>query len=280
PDFMEKLYVKMEGVPRYVLQFPWVILGRDKNATAEAEDEAYRGVDEAIKCVKNPAMLLECFAHGRDSLEFSSRILHRWPTADNKSYYLAWASPHIQQEIVIQLKEKSWAVLLRNLVHGGQETARGPLFELYVYYIFRKGGLSFEIKDLETGTACAHLNIPANSPVKHIQSLDELSELSAERKKVSKMPLFIPTIPNFPCIDLALAPDKLFQATVSLNHPIKQAPLKEIAESILGDEWKKSGKNRKHLGLYFVVPKRIYADFKAQDYSTSTGTASKKVPAI
>ncbi|KAG0364505.1 hypothetical protein BGZ54_007439, partial [Gamsiella multidivaricata] len=107
PDFMEKLYVKMEGVPRYVLQFPWVILGRDKNATVEAEDEAYCGVDEAIKRVKDPAMLLECFAHGRVSLEFSSRILHQWPTEDNKSYWLAWASPHIQQEIVEQLKEKS-----------------------------------------------------------------------------------------------------------------------------------------------------------------------------
>ncbi|KAG0245629.1 hypothetical protein BG011_002751, partial [Mortierella polycephala] len=94
------------------------------------------------------------------------------------------------------------------------------------------------------------------------------------------MPLFIPTIPNFPCIDLALAPDKLFQATVSLNHPIKQAPLKELAENILGNEWEKGGKNGSHLGLYFVVPNRIYADFKAQDYCTSAGVVSQKVPAI
>ncbi|KAG0290729.1 hypothetical protein BGZ98_003304, partial [Dissophora globulifera] len=94
------------------------------------------------------------------------------------------------------------------------------------------------------------------------------------------MPLFIPTIPSFPCIDLALASNKLFQVTVSLNHPIKQTPLKEIAESILGNEWKKGGKSENHLGLYFVVPNWIYADFRAQGYSTSAGMASQKVPTI
>ncbi|KAF9147840.1 hypothetical protein BGX21_006175, partial [Mortierella sp. AD011] len=184
------------------------------------------------------------------------------------------------QEIVNQLKDKSWVVLLKSLVHGGEEIAKGPLFELYVHHIFQKGGFSFEIKDLEAGTACGHLTIPANSPVVHIESLDELSGLSAKFKKGSKMPLFKPTIPNFPCIDLALAPDKLFQVTVSSDHPIKQAPLKEIAESILGSKWEKGGKKGKHLGLYFVVPDRIYAKFKAQSYSTITGAASKNVPKI
>ncbi|KAI8351237.1 hypothetical protein B0O80DRAFT_456080 [Mortierella sp. GBAus27b] len=90
------------------------------------------------------------------------------------------------------------------------------------------------------------------------------------------MPLFIPTFSNFPCIDLALAPDKLFQVTVSGEHPIKQAPLKDIVTAILGDE----PKGNARVGLYFVVPNRIYDEFKVQSYSTAAGTTSKKVPGI
>ncbi|KAG0290730.1 hypothetical protein BGZ98_003305 [Dissophora globulifera] len=107
PEFVEMLYVKMGGIPRYVLRSPSIVLQRDPTDIANAENEAYRRVKEAIDRVKEPDMLLECFAHGRDSLEFSSRILHRWPKDKNRECYLAWASPHIQEEIAKQLREKS-----------------------------------------------------------------------------------------------------------------------------------------------------------------------------
>src|SRR5262249_49881867 len=86
--------------------------------------------------------------------------------------------------------------------------------------------------------------------------------------------LFIPTVPNFPCLDLFLAPDGLFQVTVSSNHPVKQAPLKDIAESILGNNWNATNKE---LRLYFVVPSDIYDNFMAQNYLTTAGAVSQNI---
>ncbi|KAF9919233.1 hypothetical protein BGZ65_012276, partial [Modicella reniformis] len=62
--------------------------------------------------------------------------------------------------------------------------------------------------------------------------------------------------------------------TVSLDHPIKQEPLKNIVEAIRGKS------NDVHVGLYFVVPNRIYDEFKVQSYSTAAGATSKIVPGI
>lgn len=63
---------------------------------------------------------------------------------------------------------------------------------------------------------------------------------------------------------------------MSLKHPIKQALLKEIVEAILGKE----PETNTHVGLYFVVPNKIYDEFEFQNYSTAAGTDSKKVPGI
>jgi len=345
PKFLERLYAKIGGIPRYVLESPSVELGRIRKATGrykranvekeadvedmkesdvedmesdvedmesdvedmesdvedmkesdvedmkesdvedmkesdvedmkesdvedKAEMRAYLRIKEAVDFVQEPHKLLECFAN---ALQFSGRILHRWPNTAHDDYCLKWGSEHIKDEIVKCLKSRSWAVLLQSLVHGGQEISKGLLFELYIHHIFRKGGFSFEIKALEDEEVCGPLDIPANSPVKNIRTVADLSTLSAEW---SEMPLFILTFSNFPCIDLALAPDKLFQVTVSLNHPIKQAPLKEIVEAILGEV----PETNTYVGLYFVVPNSIY-EFKVQSYSTAAGTTSEKVPGI
>ncbi|KAI8351411.1 hypothetical protein B0O80DRAFT_118020 [Mortierella sp. GBAus27b] len=301
-EFLEKLYAKIGGIPRYVLQAPSIELGRNMEATEtdvgdkaekgayrrvedeadmeayrraedKAEMEAYRRVKGAVESVKEPHELLECFADGRDSPEFSGRILHRWPNAAHDDYYLKWGSEHIKDEIVKRLKSRSWTTLLDHLAKGGYEISKGLLFELYVHHIFRKGDFTFDIKALGDEEVCGRLHIPANSPVENIRTVADLSALSETR---SEMPLFIPTFSNFPCIDLALAPDKLFQVTVSSEHPIKQAPLEKIVTAILGDEPNKNAR----VGLYFVVPNGIYDKFKVQSYSTAKETTSKKVPGI
>ncbi|KAG0245914.1 hypothetical protein BG011_002628, partial [Mortierella polycephala] len=48
PEFVEMLYVKMGGIPRYVLQSPSIVLGRNPKDIIKAEKEAYRRVKEAI----------------------------------------------------------------------------------------------------------------------------------------------------------------------------------------------------------------------------------------
>ena len=143
--------------------------------------------------------------------------------------------------------------------------ARGCLFEIYVRYIFRKGGHTFEIKKLE-GNHTSQLQIPDNPTVQPFKKSSELSAATVGK-------LFLPTIPNFPCLDLYLAPDKLFQVTVSSDHPIKQKHLNDIVKNIIGN-------TNRELRLYFVVPNEIYSNFKTQNYLTDTGSVSQAVPIV
>ena len=84
----------------------------------------------------------------------------------------------------------------------------------------------------------------------------------------------MPTIPNFPAIDLALAPSSIFQVTISKDHSVKQAHLEEIVQNILAD-----GKPRK-LRLYFIVPSDIYDDFPLQNLLNVDGKKAQKVPKV
>ncbi|KAF9943781.1 hypothetical protein BGZ65_000287, partial [Modicella reniformis] len=157
--FLERLHAKIGGIPRYVLKSPATKIRRIganvpyEKAVVEdrAEIEAYRRVKEAIEFVKDPSILVNCIANKKETLQFSGRILHRWPNPDHESYHLKWGSPHIQNEIINCLKSQAWGRVLEDLVQGGQEISKGPLFEIYVHHIFRKGGLSFEVKELENG---------------------------------------------------------------------------------------------------------------------------------
>ncbi|KAF9368438.1 hypothetical protein BGX21_006583 [Mortierella sp. AD011] len=114
-NFMEVLYFRMGGVPRYVLQTPADILSNDENAVEAAEKAACSRVNEAIETVEDAAKLLQCFAQGMESKEFSGRILHRWPTADHNSFYLDWASPSVKTQIVEKLKDQAWKKVLTQL---------------------------------------------------------------------------------------------------------------------------------------------------------------------
>ncbi|KAF9079547.1 hypothetical protein BGX27_006290, partial [Mortierella sp. AM989] len=176
----------------------------------------FRNVRNVVHCIasahsdaracKDPPTLLQCFAQGKDTLESSGRILHRWPMDNHQNYYLKWASPHVQAEIVKQLEDKSWKELLKDLVTGGKDIARGPLFELYVPYsvshrIFEsvrgqckmsrntlctpylpKRRLRFEIKSLTPNSKTGVFNILLGPPVTPIRTVDEFSSLPEGQK--------------------------------------------------------------------------------------------------
>lgn len=266
-DLMERLYTKMGGVPRYVLQASAKVLARDPNDTTTAEDQAFVRVRRAIDEVKDAAKLLEYIGQAKDSLELSSRLLHRWPNEnDRRCFHLKWASVYIQVEIERKLNDQTWVELLKDLVRKDQYIARGPLFELYVLHIFRKGGYKFEIKKLEGDLSLSDQEILKDLP---IQTFTKTAELFTP----TDMTLFIPTISNFPCLDLFVSPNDLFQVTVSLDHPVKQNKLKEIVDSIL------KGTNRQ-LKLCFIVPDDIYDNFRKQNYTTEIGTVSQRIPIL
>ena len=63
--------------------------------------------------------------------------------------------------------------------------------------------------------------------------------------------------PNFPCINIILTPNSLFQITISKYHPIIQEPLWKILEKLLMTE---------KISLYFVMLEANFNTFTAQNY--------------
>jgi hypothetical protein len=81
-----------------------------------------------------------------------------------------------------------------------------------------------------------------------------------ELSKHSKKSLLLPSISNFGAIDFCVMPDKLFQVTLSKDHPIKQKALEAVVTNMPTDQ--------KKIYLYFVVSDEIYDGFKEQSYLT------------
>lgn len=250
-ELMKTLYQKIGGVPRYVLEAPSVEFSRN-GTFISASRSAYKRIQEALDSVKSAAKLLDCVRQAKDNLEVSSRILHRWPNPrDHEEFYLRWASTHILDRINAQLKDEAWMEVINELIrHDNDASLRGRLFELYVIHIFRKGGYSFKYRSLQKPFKEDIFNIDILPNIQEFEKSSELSEHSAYNTK----DLFIPTIPNFPCLDLFLSP-YMFQVTVSPTHPIKQGRLVEIVKNLLKEK-------EEDLHLCFVVPENIYDNYK------------------
>ncbi|KAF9920537.1 hypothetical protein BGZ65_011171, partial [Modicella reniformis] len=265
-DLMKKLYDKIGGVPRYVLQKPadtphfnWRLLEDDpEEAKKKAEEKAYQHIQWVIHQVWNTATLEQCFDNKKNNDDHSS-IFHQWPTShDCNGFELRWASNHIQTQIYEKLGEEAWTYILKNIVFNYRSSER--MFGSHVAYIFRKGGYTFKIKELGASTS-GHLQIPPEPLVEFFGDAEELS-----RVITTENTLCIPNNPNFPCIDLALGPNKLFLATSSADHPLEQSHFENITQTILAQS------DQSELHLYFVVPTKHYDGFKLQsDLSEALG---------
>ncbi|KAK5796917.1 hypothetical protein F5H01DRAFT_418729 [Linnemannia elongata] len=254
-EAVEELYSKIGGVPRYVLERPMQNLSLRPNDLERAKVMACERLEQALDRVKDPVMLMQYFSQGRDTLDFSSRLIHRWPMDDHDTFRLEWASTYVA--------EKSG--MLKKLVMDPNGSASGIMFEAYVLRTFREGGHIFELKDLETGQS-ARLEIPRNPEVTHFNTITP----------VTAGTLCIPKICNYACVDLLLAPRDLFQVTVSKNHPIKGLPLSKLIDNLIQARWILPHDEPR---LIFVVPGHVYTDFEKQDYLTSEGKVYRTVPA-
>lgn len=75
----------------------------------------------------------------------------------------------------------------------------------------------------------------------------------------------MPKVSNYESVDSIVPPDKVFQMTVSHEHPVKMKHLKEIKNILKCNDLK----------LYFVVPEDIYVDFQQQPYHTQRKKVSR-----
>ncbi|KAK5796882.1 hypothetical protein F5H01DRAFT_327609 [Linnemannia elongata] len=256
-EAVEELYSKIGGVPRYVLRWPMKVLKLSPDDLDSAKVTACERLEQALKTVKDPVTLMQYFSQAKESLDFSSRLIHRWPTNDHRNFRLEWASTYVAEKVAALLSQDAQKIVLERLISEPNGSASGIMFEAYVLRAFREGGHTFEIRDLLTGDL-ASLDIPWNPEVTHF---DKITPVPAGT-------LCIPKICNYPCVDLLLAPRDLFQITVSKSHPVKGPPLSKLISSLLQARWISP---LGELRLIFVVPSHVYADFEKQDYLTSEG---------
>ncbi|KAK3833207.1 MAG: hypothetical protein J3R72DRAFT_527227 [Linnemannia gamsii] len=277
-----ELYSKLGGVPRYVLRWPMQELKlspEDLEGSKDLDDaktkesarlenakiKACARLEGAINMAKDPVMLMQFFAQGKDSLEFSSPLIHRWPMGDHSTFRLEWASIYVAEKVADLLNQDACNQMLERLIADPKGSASGVIFEAYVLRTFRDGGHTFEIRNLENEDEdLASLEIPRNPKTEHF---DKITPVPADT-------LCIPKICNYACVDLLLAPRDLFQITVSDKHPIKGVPLSKLLESLTQAGWGSSKERR----LFFVVPGRVYADFKKQNYLTLEEKVYKTIP--
>ncbi|KAG0280680.1 hypothetical protein BGZ96_001467 [Linnemannia gamsii] len=271
-EAVEELYLKIGGVPRYVLEMPMTALDRRPDDLQRAKAKALERLVKALHKVNDPVTLMHFFSQGRDTLEFSSRLIHRWPTGDHENFLLRWASTYVAGEVAELLTQDSCTQMLKTLIKDPNGSASGIMFEAYVLRTFREGGHTFELKDLETGQS-GRLEIARNPETTHFNTI---TPTTADT-------LCIPKIANYACVDLLLAPRDLFQITVSKNHPIKGPPLSKRIDSLIQARWIPSLDEPwlplEEVRLIFVVPSHVYTDFKKQKYLTSLGNVYCPVPA-
>ncbi|KAG0273941.1 hypothetical protein BGZ97_010591, partial [Linnemannia gamsii] len=97
-EALEDLYAKIGGVPRYVLERPMKILNFTPDDLDRAKAMACERLEQALERVKDPVMLMQYFSQGKDTLEFSSRLIHRWPMDDHGTFRLDWASEYVVEK--------------------------------------------------------------------------------------------------------------------------------------------------------------------------------------
>ncbi|KAG0046140.1 hypothetical protein BGZ83_008662 [Gryganskiella cystojenkinii] len=147
---VQELYSKIGGVPMYVLARPMKELRLYPNNLETAKERSCERLAQALERVQNPVVMMQLFAQGKDSLDFSSHLVHRWPSQDHRSFRLEWASKHVAEKVADLLNQDSCTQMLTMLINKPDGTASGIIFEAYVLRTFRDGGHTFEIKDLQT----------------------------------------------------------------------------------------------------------------------------------
>ncbi|KAF9383571.1 hypothetical protein BGX21_001547 [Mortierella sp. AD011] len=152
PDFMKALYSKNGGAPGYILQIPADVLSSDANNIELAEKRACSCVDDAINTVTDPAKLLQCFALGMGSEEFSDHMVRKLPRA----LYL--------NSVIHVFKKGGFKFDIKDL---------NPDSDSEVLNISDS-----DIEDLSPDSNTNMLDIPTKPQIKYFKTLNELSALS------------------------------------------------------------------------------------------------------
>ncbi|CAG8737495.1 432_t:CDS:2, partial [Funneliformis caledonium] len=263
-DIMLALYDKAGGVPRYVFRRVESSLKYDLDPkTPEGKEmiikKAFERVEFALLQVKNFDDLIACFTENAYFVQYSSRLVHRWPDPSYNNYHLQWASRYIYDEIERRLEKQSWSFLLERIqMMRNYPNARGIMFEMYVIHLFRSSNDVYAMRKLQEDPKTTHIEEFSMGKSPTVSNIRTAKELSSKSDKT----IILPETSNFGAVDLFYTPDMMFQVTVSNNHPIKQVELINIVENM------PAYKRNNPIYLVFVVPDDIYDTYKYQDIVT------------
>jgi hypothetical protein len=269
-DLMINLFEKAGGVPRYVLNVAakeWRD-AQNKQDYDIIESKALERFYLAFKQVGNAIKLLQCLRGNARFKKYSNRLIHAWNAdEDFREPFFDFATPYVFKRLQENVTEETARFVLYQLADQSfrKSTHRGKLFELYVLYLFRKGGLTFSTRKLNVkGHGNETLTIPISPKVHTFKDIIIPRGSSNE--------LFIPLFDNHSATDFILTPDKLFQVTVNVDHPVKKAALSEIIQKM-----RTSNPSVSEFSLYFVVPEDIYETYPPQKYSNVDGSVAQNL---
>eukprot|EP00036_Acanthoecidae_sp_10tr_P020486 CAMPEP_0206309780 /NCGR_PEP_ID=MMETSP0106_2-20121207/12575_1 /ASSEMBLY_ACC=CAM_ASM_000206 /TAXON_ID=81532 /ORGANISM="Acanthoeca-like sp., Strain 10tr" /LENGTH=707 /DNA_ID=CAMNT_0053740909 /DNA_START=118 /DNA_END=2242 /DNA_ORIENTATION=- len=192
-----------------------------------------------------------------------------------------FVSPHVGKLVFDQYHSAKRAELATFLLSAqGSPTVAGvcgALFEQLVHRTLVAGG-TFKLRRLDGGAGPAHVRVvPLDTT-----TVRRVSGLSAIRAVADK-PMYVqPEFGNFPVLDglmlnatdgASLSRFVGVQSTVSLHHPLKQAPLLSIIQGLDMAE-------SDFFDVIFVVWPSTFEEFKRQQYLTADGNVSQRVPAL
>ncbi|ORZ04326.1 hypothetical protein BCR41DRAFT_425991 [Lobosporangium transversale] len=273
PDgFMEHLYDLIGGVPRYVLEAPQEELRKysaedrcKEKVRAKAEKRALGRIQQALDNLQDPMKILQHFEQAKDSLCYSSHLLHRYPTEDHEGFQLVWASNYIMEKVYDAADDNTWNEILNRLANSKVGVDRGAMFELYMRCILRIGNRCFQAKNLDDNTEIT-IDIKASPDVKWFNTL----ECYKDKMQGS---LWIPNSKTFAYVDMLITPNYLLQVTTSKDHGIKSKPFKVLLKSMRKNKWIHSSKE---VAFIFVVPQDMVEEFKEQAYRTGADRVDPK----
>ncbi|KAF9904186.1 hypothetical protein BX616_001379, partial [Lobosporangium transversale] len=224
-------------------------------------------VEEALDNLKDPLKLLQYFEQAKDSLQYSSRLLHRRPIGDHQQFVLEWASNHILEKVYEAADDNTFDMILDRLVNGKVGVDLGAMLEICIRRILRRGDCTFVAKSLDVEKKQdITITIDAKPTVKFFEAFDVY-------KESMKGELWIPKSKTFACVDMLIAPNYLLQITANVKHGIKSESCKELLKKLQEKKWIRSEKD---VVFIFVVPKAKAEEYKKQKFKIGAGRVDPK----
>ncbi|CAG8520837.1 2628_t:CDS:2 [Funneliformis caledonium] len=237
---------------------PIVLMGK---MPLKANDITHQNrLEEAISCIKE--IIFDFIGEsviGTD--EISHTIAHIYLDQDGKEPYtqvtVRFASDYLKQRVIDQYEARIREKLVAQIRAGIGSSLLDSCFEYIAHRILRKGG-HFDVRPLDP---YLNRNYKDSNAVVNLSLQNEILKFNKNSiDSIESQKYYQPKKKNFPSVDSIIASNRVFQMTISKNHPINLTGLNLLCDKLGG----KSVKG--FIYYYFVVPAHLYDDFKMQRF--------------